>query len=152
MGPRARLFTGSWALGQHLSNACEVRRLITAVMWPQEDITDRLVSPEIPSLLLHDTDLARMVRRSGGTIAPDGQPLTSTGWRRIRQWRQEWLAPPSQVIPAVVGPDQALRTGTTGSATWPTSPPLPAWRRACAQARTRRRPGTAGPWRRPRAA
>ncbi len=114
MGPRARLFTGSWALGQHLSNACEVRRLITAVMWPQEDITDRLVSPEIPSLLLHDTDLARMVRRSGGTIAPDGQPLTSTGWRRIRQWRQEWLAPPSQVIPAVVGPDQALRTGTDG--------------------------------------
>jgi 2-hydroxychromene-2-carboxylate isomerase len=111
---RRRLFTAIWAHGQHLSNAYEVRRLITAVMWPQEDITDRLASPDIPSLLLHDTDLARIVRRSGGTIAPDGQPLTTTGWRRIRQWRQEWLALPGQVIPAVIGPDQVLRPGTDG--------------------------------------
>jgi 2-hydroxychromene-2-carboxylate isomerase len=111
---RRCLFRAIWARGQHLSSAYEVRRLITAVMWPQEDITDRLSSPDIPALLLHDMNLARIVRRSGGTIAPDGQPLTTTGWQRIRQWRQEWLALPSQVIPAVIGPDQVVRPGTDG--------------------------------------
>jgi 2-hydroxychromene-2-carboxylate isomerase len=111
---RRRLFRAIWAQGLHLSSAYEVRRLITAVMWPQEDITDRLASPDIPSLLLRDTDMARIVRRSGGTIAPDGGPLTTTGWRRMRQWRQEWLALPSQVIPAVIGPDQVVRPGIEG--------------------------------------
>ena len=113
---RRRLFRAIWVQGRHLSSAYEVRRLITAVMWPQEDITDRLASPDIPSLLLRDPDMARIVRRSGGTIAPDGGPLTTAGWRRIRQWRQEWLALPSQVIPAVIGPDQVVRPGIDGLA------------------------------------
>jgi DSBA-like thioredoxin domain-containing protein len=111
---RRRLFHAIWAQGAHLSGAYEVRRLITAVMWPQEDITDRLSSPDIPSLLLRDPDMARIGRRWGATIAPDGQPLTTAGWRRIRQWRREWLALPSQVIPAVIGPGQVLRPGIEG--------------------------------------
>ena len=98
----------------HLSNAYEVRRLVTGVMCPQEYIADRLASPDIPSLLLRDTDMARIVRRSGGTIAQDSGPLTTAGWRRIRQWRQEWLALPCQVIPAVIGPDQVVRPGIGG--------------------------------------
>ena len=100
--------------GLHLSSAYEVRRLVTGVMWPQEDITGRLASPDFPSLLLRDPDLARIVRRSGGTIAPDGGPLTAAGRRRIRRWRQEWLALPGQVIPAVIGPDQVARPGIEG--------------------------------------
>jgi 2-hydroxychromene-2-carboxylate isomerase len=108
---RRRVFAAIWAGGLHLSSAYEVRRLVTAVMWPQEDITARLYSPEFPSLLIRDPDPARIVRRSGGTVAPDGQPLTTTGWRRIRQWRQEWLELPSQVIPAVIGADRAVRSG-----------------------------------------
>ena len=58
--------------------------------------------------------MARIVRWSGGTIAPDGGPLTTAGWRGIRRWRQEWLALPGQVIPAVVGPDQILRSDAGG--------------------------------------
>jgi 2-hydroxychromene-2-carboxylate isomerase len=111
---RRRLFRAIWVQGLHLSSAYEVRRLVTEVMWPQEAITDRLASPDIPSLLLRDPDLARIVRRLGGTITADGGPLTATGWRRIRQWRQEWLALPSQVIPAVIGPDQVARPGIEG--------------------------------------
>ena len=111
---RRRLFRAIWAEGRHLSSAYEVRRLVTRLMWPQEDIGDRLTSPDIPSLLVRDPDLARITRRSGGTIAPDGGPLTTAGWRRIRQWRADWLALPSQVIPAVIGPDQVLRSGVDG--------------------------------------
>src|SRR5579875_525846 len=111
---RRRLFRAIWVQGRHLSSAYEVRHLIREVMWPQKDITDRLASPDIPSRLHRDPDLARIVRRSGGTIAPDGGPLTTAGWRRLRRWRQEWLALPSQVIPAVIGPDQIVRSGIDG--------------------------------------
>ncbi|MFI5062556.1 MAG: DsbA family protein [Streptosporangiales bacterium] len=111
---RRRLFRAVWAEGRHISSAGEVRRLITGLMWPQEDIRGRLASPDIPSLLNRDPDLARIVRRSGGTIASDGGPLTTTGWRQIRRWRDAWLALPSQVIPAVVGPDGILRAGADG--------------------------------------
>ncbi|MGH3234230.1 MAG: DsbA family protein [Streptosporangiaceae bacterium] len=111
---RRRLFRVIWVQGRHVSSAYEVRHVVTGLMWPREDITDRLASPDIPSVLDRDPDLARIVRRSGGTIAPDGGPLTTAGWRRIRQWRQEWLTLPSQVIPAVVGPDQIVRSGTEG--------------------------------------
>ena len=78
---RRRLFRAVWVDGRNLSSADEVRRLITAVMWPQEDITR------------------------------DGQPLTTAGWCRIRRWRQDWLALPSQVIPVVIGPDHVVRSG-----------------------------------------
>jgi hypothetical protein len=111
---RGSLFRAIWARGLHLSSAYEVRRLVTGVMWPAEDITDRLASPDFPSWLLRDPDLARITRRSGGTIAPNGVPLTTSGWRRIRQWRQEWLALPSQVIPAIIGSDQIVRPGIEG--------------------------------------
>jgi len=80
---RRRLFRAIWVQGLHLSSAYEVRRLVTAVMWPQEDITGRLASPDFPSLLLRDTDMARITRRSGGTVAPDGRPLTTAGLRPL---------------------------------------------------------------------
>lgn len=111
---RRSLFQAIWAQGRHLSSAYEVQRLVAGLMWPQEDISTQLANPGIPSLLLHDTDMTRITRRSGGTIAVNGVPLTTTGWRRVRQWRQEWLALPSQVIPAVIGPDHIARPGIEG--------------------------------------
>jgi DSBA-like thioredoxin domain len=111
---RRRLFRAIWVQSLHLSSASEVRRLTIGVMWPQEDVTDRLASPDIPSLLLQDPDMTRIVRRSGGTIALDGGPLTTAGWRRIQRWRQDWLALPSQVTPVVIGPDQIVRPGIEG--------------------------------------
>ena len=51
---RRRLFRAIWAEGRHLSSAYEVRRLVTGLMWPQEDIGDRLTSPDIPGLLVRD--------------------------------------------------------------------------------------------------
>ncbi len=109
---RRRLFAAVWIEGRHISSAYEVRRLVIGLMGLQEDIADRLPSPDIASLLNRDPDLWRTVRRSGGTIAPNGEPLTIYGRRRIRRWRQDWLDLPSHVIPAVVGDDQILRSGT----------------------------------------
>lgn len=109
---RRRLFAAIWVQGQHLSSASEVRRLATGLMWQPENIAWRLASPDIPGQLDHDPDLERLVRRSGGTIAGDGNPLTTAGWRRVRQWRENWLALPSQVIPTVTGPGQVAWAGT----------------------------------------
>lgn len=108
---RRRLFRAIWVQERNVSRAEEVRRLAAAVMWPQEDITDRLASPDLPSLLLRDPDLTRIVRRSGGTIIWDGQPATTAGWYRVRRWRQDWQALPAPVIPAAIGPDRIVRSG-----------------------------------------
>jgi hypothetical protein len=40
-------------------------------------------------------------RLSGCTISPDGSPLTTAGYRRIRRWREQWLAGTAGVVPAV---------------------------------------------------
>ena len=111
---RRHLYAAVWVLGRHISSADEVRRLVTGLMWQSEDITYRLASPDIPGLLDRDPDPGRALRRSGGTIAGGGEPLTTAGWRRVRRWREDWLALPSQVIPVVIGPDQAARSGTDG--------------------------------------
>jgi 2-hydroxychromene-2-carboxylate isomerase len=111
---RGSLFRAVWAQGRNLSSPHEVRRLVTDLMWPREDVAVRLASPDFPSLLLRDADMTRIVRRSGGTIALNGVPLTTAGWERVRQWRREWLALPSQVIPAVIGPDRIVRPGVEG--------------------------------------
>ena len=111
---RGSLFGAIWARGLNLSSPHDVRRLVTDLMWPREDVVVRLASPDFPSLLLRDADMTRIVRRSGGAIALNGVPLTTAGWRRVRQWRQEWLALPSQVIPAVIGADHIVRPGVEG--------------------------------------
>jgi hypothetical protein len=48
---------------------------------------------------------------SGGTVTLDGGPLTSTGYRRYRDWQEQWLALPRQVTPAVIGADGTVRVG-----------------------------------------
>jgi 2-hydroxychromene-2-carboxylate isomerase len=111
---RRSLFRAIWVQGLPISSPYEVRRLVTDLTWPHEDVAQRLASPEFPGLLLWDPDVTRVVRRSGGTIALNGVPLTTVGWRRIRQWRQDWLALPSQVIPAVIGSDHIVRPGVKG--------------------------------------
>ena len=102
------------AWDRELAEVGALRRLITDLMWPAESVLARLASPDLPGALDHDPDLTRIVRRSGGTIAPDGGPLTTTRYRRIRQWRQEWLALPRQVIPAVTGPGGSVYSGSDG--------------------------------------
>ena len=111
---RRRLFEAIWAQRRNLSGAYEVRRVITEVMWPADPIYFHLISPDLPNPLLHDPDLRRIVRRSGGTVTPDGGPLTTTGDRRSRQWRQEWLALPQQVIPAVISLSGTVHFGADG--------------------------------------
>jgi 2-hydroxychromene-2-carboxylate isomerase len=111
---RGSLFRAIWVRGLNLSSPHEVRRLVTSLMWPREDVAVRLASPDFPGLLLRDTDMTRIARRFGGTVALNGVPLTTAGWQRVRQWRQQWLALPSRVIPAVTGSDHIVRPGVEG--------------------------------------
>lgn len=63
--------------------------MVAGLMWSAEGDPRRAANPEFPSLLHRDPDLARIVRRSGGTIAPGRRPLTTAGYRWIRQWRRD---------------------------------------------------------------
>ena len=134
---RLRLFESIWARGRNLSGPEEVRRVVTDLLWPADRMYPHLVSPDLPSTLLHDPDPMRIVRREGGTVAPDGGPLTNAAYYRVRQWRQEWLALlPEPVIPTVIGPDGAVHGGPDGLRCLAgIADPLPVVPRA-----------TAGPW------
>ena len=111
---RRRLFDAIWARRQNLSSAYDVRRVVTAITWPAPPVYFHLTSPDLPLPLLHDPDPVRIVRRSGGTVTLDGGPLTITGYRRCRDWQEQWLALPRQVTPAVIGPDGTVHTGADG--------------------------------------
>ncbi len=123
---RLRLFEAIWAQGRNMSSAYDVRRVVAGLLWPADPIYPHLVSPDLPLPLLHDPDPMRIVRREGGTITPDGDPLTTAAYHRARQWRQQWLAlfeparpepplfelaRPQPAIPAVIGPDGAVHAG-----------------------------------------
>jgi DSBA-like thioredoxin domain len=111
---RRRLFDAIWVRGQKLSSAYDVRRVVTAITWPTPPVYFHLASPDLPLPLLHDPDPVRIVRRSGGTVTVDGGPLTSTGYRRCRDWQEQWLSLPRQVTPAVIGPDGTVHVGADG--------------------------------------
>ena len=111
---RCRLFEAIWAQKRNLSSPYDVRRVITEVVWPTDPVYFHLESPDLPDPILHDPDPMRIVRREGGTVTPDGGPLTTTGYQRIQQWRQRWLALPQQVIPAVVSPSGTAHFGADG--------------------------------------
>jgi hypothetical protein len=111
---RRRLFDAIWARRQNLSSAYDVRRVVTSITWPPPPVYFHLTSPDLPLPLLHDPDPVRIVRRSGGTVTPDGGPLTITGYRRCRDWQEQWLALPQQVTPAVIGPDGTVHGGADG--------------------------------------
>jgi len=111
---RRRLFDAIWARRQNLSSAYDVRRVVTSITWPAPPVYFHLASPDLPLPLLHDPEPVRIVRRSGGTVTVDGGPLTSTGYRRCRDWQEQWLSLPRQVTPAVIGPDGTVHVGADG--------------------------------------
>jgi hypothetical protein len=105
---RRRLFAAIWAERRPVCSVTAVRELVADVMCPPEPILPRLASPDLPSALLHDPDVNRIVRRSGGTVTPYGGPLTTTGTRRVQRWEREWLSLACPVPPVVIGPDGAV--------------------------------------------
>jgi hypothetical protein len=107
---RRRLLRAIWIEQRHLSSAYEVRRIITDVMYPRVALGPYR-SSDLPHPLTRDPDLWRAVRRSGGTIAPDGGPLTALGYRRIRAWREQWRALGRPDLPVLIDEHGAVHTG-----------------------------------------
>jgi hypothetical protein len=101
---RRRLFDAIWTEARRVSTVYDVRHLIADVMCPPEPILHHLISPDLPVPLLHDPDVNRVVRRSGGTVTVYEGPLTAAGERRIRRWQREWRALPAPVTPVVIAP------------------------------------------------
>lgn len=109
---RLRLFESIWVRGRNLSSPQEVRRVITELLWPTDPIDQHLVSPDLPQPLMHEPDLWRIVRREGGTVSPNAEPLTTEGYERVLRWRQQWLALPQQVVPTVINTDGTVHAGS----------------------------------------
>lgn len=107
---RRDLFRAIWVRGAHLSSAYDVRPLIAALTNPPVDVRARL-GLEHPFPGFGNADPAQPTRMLGGTIAPNGAPLTTTGWRRVTGWRREWLALGCPVVPAALDAAGTARFG-----------------------------------------
>ena len=70
---RRRLFAAIWAEARRVTDVYEVRKLIADVMCPRQPILYHLVSPDLPSALLHDPGRE-----------PDRAPLRRHGHRLRR--------------------------------------------------------------------
>lgn len=98
---RRRLLHAIWIEKRHLSSAYEVRRIITDVMWPRVPLGPYR-STTLPQPMSGDPDPWKATRCQGGTIAPDGGPLTTVGYWRIRTWREEWRALDRPRLPVLI--------------------------------------------------
>jgi len=108
---RRSLFAGIWVSQRHLSSPAEVRQLVRALMYPAEGPGSRrgcLGTPGLPSPVHRRAAPGVLPRLSGCTIAPDGGPLTTEGYQRIRQWRRGWLSGADGMLPALSLPDGML--------------------------------------------
>ncbi len=112
---RRALFDAVWVRRRNISSAYEVRAVVTAITRPVAPILPFL-SSELPLPGFGDPDPAHITRVLGGTIAPNGAPLTTVGWRRVGQWRAEWLALPPPVVPIVVDSAGVAHRGVEGLA------------------------------------
>jgi hypothetical protein len=110
------VFRAIWMSGAHLSNAYDVRPLIAVLTFPRIPVRTWL-GLELPRPGLGSPDPNQPTRMLGGTIAPTGAPLTTTGWRRMTGWRRDWLALGVPVLPAVVDPAGIARFGVE-ALTW----------------------------------
>lgn len=107
---RRALFDTVWLRHRHLSSANDVRPIIARVTSPPSLVrADR--SRELPPEGRGDPDPIHMTRQLGGTIALNGIPLTTTGWRRAQRWRREWLALAEHVVPTVIDPTGVILPG-----------------------------------------
>jgi hypothetical protein len=100
---RRAVFDAIWIHQRHVSSAYDVRSIITSITYPPYPILPYLTA-QLPLPGLGDPDPLHMTRVLGGTIAPNGIPLTTTGWRRCQRWRQEWLGLDEHVVPTVIDP------------------------------------------------
>lgn len=81
-----RLFDAYWTHGTDLSSPAAVRSLL-------DDAVMAGISPSDP------------LRRWGHAVDVTGGPMTTTAWRLVRGWREEWSALEKEVVPVLVLPD-----------------------------------------------
>lgn len=98
-----------WQDGQELSDAVDVRRVITQVMNPDVPAVERRL-PGTPLIPL-GIDRTVAMRRSGGTITRLGGPISTIGQRRMTGWQQAWTDHGRPPLPMVVTDRGEARNG-----------------------------------------
>jgi hypothetical protein len=100
--------------------ADDVRRVLLDLLWRDGvDIgSPTALRAPLAGPILRGTSTAEPLRESGLPLAPDRGPVTAGGWRRIRQWRTEWVELGAPHLPVVLvdgatlsGPDAVRRLG-----------------------------------------
>jgi hypothetical protein len=104
---RRALFDAIWVHGRHLSGGYAVRSIVAELTWPRAAIRQHMVAPDLPMPV--DERPGRSFRLFGATVSPDGGPLTTAGYQRIKDWRHHWQALPDRVVPIAVCTDAAGR-------------------------------------------
>lgn len=124
---RRGLLSAIWIERRHLSSAYDVRRVVTEVTYPRVPIGPYR-SSSLPQPMTGDPDPLRTTRRQGGTITPDGSPLTTLGYQRVGAWREQWQSLGQPPLPVLIddrgtiyaGIDAVLRLA--GRTAWPIVP------------------------------
>ena len=80
------LFEGFWRDGLDLANPAVVRGLLAEAVMSGSSPSDPL-------------------RRWGHAVDVTGAPMTSEGWRLVRDWRAQWTALEKEVVPVLRLPD-----------------------------------------------
>ena len=82
----------------------DVRRLLYAAYWVDsadigspEVLRRRLTGP-----ILRGRSPSWPLRESGYTVAVSRGPITTSAWRRIRVWREEWASTGTGAVPTLV--------------------------------------------------
>lgn len=80
------LFEAYWRDGLDLARPAVVRSLVAEAVMSGHSPSDPL-------------------RRWGHAVDVTGAPMTTTGWRLVRDWRSQWAAMEKEVVPVLVLPD-----------------------------------------------
>jgi hypothetical protein len=108
--PNTQAAVSAYAEAYGAGVAADARRLLLAAYWTEHaDIGDpevlrtRLVGP-----ILRGHATSDPLQRFGYAVSTNRGPITTSAWRRIRSWREEWSQHGTDTLPTLIEDGQIL--------------------------------------------